>query len=460
VLGKKRTLEGDEVSGSTESNNGNLLAVAWRTIRSLRGISGRTGIDSHSSGPSLIKESLDVSVSDKSDSLVPPADSSTGATPSIAGTLLYPSSTDSGDTMGATDNIDNDSTLVEEVKNLVYGHDDALFGWIEEQQGAVPFGDFLDAGTGVHSLRWIATLCPPHTHGQKREPHHTVTHFTAVTADANMQRQVQAEVDALGIDQCGSVVIGNWFGSHNANVYGSSGKNPIPITIKSASTKPLFLPMKQYNTILCDYLIGAMDGFSPYRQDELIPLLVQNHLSNDGGRLYIVGLEPLPDHAPSNSLLPDKTLAAMQVVCDVRRTRDACILLAGHRCYREFPLSWIHRQVENLALQQLRKKSGDNSDDENNPSSASDNNGAPAFHLRVLQSQRFPILYRHATIVRQINVGRSKLPFFADPSLARAMKVSLDELERRSLETTSKLPGGKVSMGFDYVVTIEKTVLT
>jgi hypothetical protein len=42
--------------------------------------------------------------------------------------------------------------------NLVFGKDDALFGAIERQQGNKPFGKFLDAGTGLHSLRWIATL--------------------------------------------------------------------------------------------------------------------------------------------------------------------------------------------------------------------------------------------------------------------------------------------------------------
>jgi hypothetical protein len=39
---------------------------------------------------------------------------------------------------------------------LVYGKDDMLFGCIEEQQGTIPFGNVLDAGTGMHSLRWIA----------------------------------------------------------------------------------------------------------------------------------------------------------------------------------------------------------------------------------------------------------------------------------------------------------------
>lgn len=43
-------------------------------------------------------------------------------------------------------------------KRLVYGRNDALFGAIEKQQGDKPFGAFLDAGTGLHSLRWYVRV--------------------------------------------------------------------------------------------------------------------------------------------------------------------------------------------------------------------------------------------------------------------------------------------------------------
>ena len=66
---------------------------------------------------------------------------------------------------------------------LVYGRDDALFGHLEAQQEGLPWGNVLDAGTGLHSLRWLATL--------------PTQHVTAVTADQSMQRSCQAEVDAL-----------------------------------------------------------------------------------------------------------------------------------------------------------------------------------------------------------------------------------------------------------------------
>ncbi len=41
-----------------------------------------------------------------------------------------------------------------------------------------------------------------------------------------------------------------------------------------------------YDVILADYLIGAVDGFSPYFQDIILDKL-RHHL-NPGGRVYIV----------------------------------------------------------------------------------------------------------------------------------------------------------------------------
>lgn len=45
---------------------------------------------------------------------------------------------------------------------------------------------------------------------------------------------------------------------------------------------------------------------------------------NSNGRLYFVNMNPIPDTA-----LPPSDLIA-----EIRRVRDACILLAGHRPYR------------------------------------------------------------------------------------------------------------------------------
>lgn len=261
----------------------------------------------------------------------------------------------------------------------VYGSDDALFGSIEKEHLPRSFGKFLDAGTGLHSIRWIATL---------HEGNKGLTEFTAVTADKTMQTNVQAEVDALDMSSRGNVIIGNWFGD-----------------------PPIELEENSFDTILADYLIGAMDGFSPYRQDEMIGKLIK--YLKPGGRLYIVGLEPIPDTAPGDA----------NIICQVRRIRDACILMAGHRCYREYPVEWIHRQIRQQHSNELE----------------------------LIHSTRFPIMYRHATIVKQINVGRSKFSSFPTPELAEEMRKVLDDLELKSKEATERSAGGRIKLGFDYM---------
>ena len=269
------------------------------------------------------------------------------------------------------------SSILDPKSRLVYGKHDALFGSIENQQGDKPFGNVLDAGTGMHSLRWIATL------GDKG-----MTKFTAITADKTMQTNVQREANALEVSHLGNIIIGNWFGD-----------TPLEVN-------------EQYDVVLADYLIGSMDGFSPYQQDLMLPKLIK--FLKPGGRLYLVGLQPLPDTAPGDA----------NIICKVRQVRDACILLAGHRCYREYPVDWIHRQIEQFPDLELRN------------------------------TTNFPILYKHQTIVNQINVGRSKFPFFPTPELADQMKKVLDDLERQSLEATQKVE--RIRLGFDYVVAAEK----
>jgi hypothetical protein len=234
-----------------------------------------------------------------------------------------------------------------------------------------------------------------------------MTDYVAVTADASMRRAVEREAEALGISAAGTVVEGNWF----------DDRNP-----------PLRFPPESFDTILVDYLIGAMDGFSPYCQDRLLPLLAA--MLKPGGTMHIVGMEPVPDSVPGrksgisdNGDNDDDDGGGASIICRVRQVRDACILLAGHRCYREYPLRWLERHVE-----------------------------ASVPSLRIVAAEKFPILYRHETVVKQIDVGRSKLPL-VPPELRPGLAETLDALERRSLRACLKRPGGRIPFGFDYVVT-------
>jgi len=325
---------------------------------------------------------------------------------------------------------------------MVHGKDDALFGCIEREHNTPhprPFGAVLDAGTGLHSLRWIATL-----------PAKGMTSFTAITADETMRRNVQREADALGIRHLGQILMGNWFAESatSDNDKSTSSNSIISSSSSSRITKSDFdhiLNGQLFDTILVDYLIGAMDGFSPYQQDLMLPKLAQ-YLKPNTGRLYIVGLEPIPDSVPTSSTSnPDAN-----IVCRVRQVRDACILLAGHRCYREYPATWIERQL----LLPIPTTTTIRSNHTKTPSMP-----PPQHYWRHVCTRRFPILYRHATIVRQINVARSKFPYFpstSNPSLVDAMRRLLDDLELESLQATQRSPTGKIQLGFDYVIVAER----
>ena len=276
-------------------------------------------------------------------------------------------------------------------KKLVYGADDKLFGCIERNQAATgkSFGKFLDAGTGTHSLRWMASLI-----GENRQSDSLqIDEYTAITADEGMRRNVLKEATTLGIEKEGNIIIGNW-----------QSEGPEEEELCHG---------EMFDTILADYLVGAMDGFSPYYQDLIFPRL-NKHLK-PGGRLYVVGLNPIPHQADGDA----------NIFCKVTKLRDACILLAGHRCYREYPVEWIERHLENAGL-------------------------------KIVGSSQFPIMYSHAAIVRQLNVARSKLPLFPSKALAKEMGEQIDALERESKAATDRSPTGRLRLGFDYVVTAEK----
>ncbi|CAM9286548.1 unnamed protein product [Chrysoparadoxa australica] len=219
---------------------------------------------------------------------------------------------------------------------------DALFNSIQQMHAdkGKTWGRFLDAGTGTHSLRWISTL--------------ETTSWTAVTADSkfseNMIKELGRSYQPRPEDK---VIIGNW-------------------------QDDTFLAGEKFDTILADYLIGAVDGFAPYYQDLMFDRL-KEHLA-PGGRLYVVGMEPVPFSAQGPA----------SIVCEVTRLRDSCILLAGHRPYREYPVQWIKRQIT---------RSG----------------------LVIDAIKEWPIMHTQRTIERQTAVARRKLPYFQDRDLAEAM---------------------------------------
>lgn len=170
-----------------------------------------------------------------------------------------------------------------------------------------------------------------------------------------------------------------------------------------------------------DYLVGAIEGFAPFFQDAIMERIAR-HLA-PGGRLYLVGLQPLSEcTATSAADADDVALAALAQ--EMARVRDACILLAGRRCYREFPMTWCARQLRVAGF-------------------------------RVDSSVQLANVYRRETVQRQFQVGRNQFVWFDDAETQDAMSRKLAGLEARA---DALFHGGKkIRFGFDYVLAATKS---
>ncbi|GAA5236856.1 class I SAM-dependent methyltransferase [Verticiella sediminum] len=245
-----------------------------------------------------------------------------------------------------------------------------IFRRIAALQRGLPWGRVLDAGTGVHSLRWVSGL--------------QTEAWTAVTASEGMARQVRTAVRRAMRTQ-DRIVEGDW-------------------------TDPGLLAGETFDTVLADYLLGAVDGFAPYFQSRLFerlrPLV--------GRRLYVVGLQPYVPGFPQDE--------AGRMVVEMGRARDACLLLAGERTYREYPLDWVLRALAQAGF-------------------------------RVIGHDRFPIRYGRTYIDAQIDMCEARLPRLVDAGLAASMQAYLHALRERAHALHDRLGG--LAHGFDYVAAAE-----
>ncbi len=123
---------------------------------------------------------------------------------------------------------------------------DCLFQYVAERHGGAPWGRVLDAGTGTHSLDWVASL--------------PTESWAAVTGDPREGDRLRRRATLRPDDR---VLVGNW-------------------------TDPAFLAGEVFDVVLADYLLGAVEGFAPYFQAELFERL-RPHVGRD---LYVVCLEP------------------------------------------------------------------------------------------------------------------------------------------------------------------------
>lgn len=245
-------------------------------------------------------------------------------------------------------------------------NDETLFCALEAIQGRTPWKHVLDAGTGQHSLSWVSGL--------------DTTRWTAVTRSDAWKRQLTEEFGAR-MRPGDRIVAGDW-------------------------ADPAFLHGEVFDVVLADYLLGAVDRFAPYFADRLLERLRRH----TGERLYLIGLEPYPETADT---------PGGRIVLEIARLRDACILLAGDRCHREYPLEWVLRSLERAGF-------------------------------TVEDARRFPIIYGERFILGQLEVCLAKLARFTSQSLAREMRRAIESLRERALGLYEAHRG--IHFGSDYVI--------
>jgi hypothetical protein len=246
----------------------------------------------------------------------------------------------------------------------------SLYEKITELQGALRWGSVLDAGTGRASMRWLlsqSTDC-----------------WTAITGSSRMAETTRLEIgDRMRAQD--RLLVGNW-------------------------VDPQLLAGECFDTVLADYLLGAIEGFAPYWQDELFlrlrPLVAK--------RLYVMGLEPYVCDFPED--------AAGRAITEIGRLRDACLLLGGELPYREYPMDWVLRKLEQAGF-------------------------------RLVDAHRIAIRYGERFINSQLDMCTRALGRVPNRQLAVALQQHVAEIRRRALALSHVEAG--LRYGHDYLIVAE-----
>ena len=243
-----------------------------------------------------------------------------------------------------------------------------LLRHIQQLQGDRPWGSFLDAGTGVQSIRWVADL--------KTEQ------WTAISASLPHAEQVRAAIKQKQRPN-DRVVLGNW-------------------------VDPNLLKGERFDTVLADYLLGAIEGFAPYYQ----PYLFKRLRPLTRGRLYVKGLEPyVPISRPDTD--------AARILWEIGRFRDACMLHGGAIPYREYPAGWV---VDNLRMT----------------------------GFEVLEVKHFDIRHKALFVNAQIDICAPMLEKLEDRNLAAALMGRGETLRTEALEIIKS--EGALNAGRNYLI--------
>jgi len=243
----------------------------------------------------------------------------------------------------------------------------ALFTHVEALQAGHPWGRFLDAGTGVNSSLWSTDL--------------TTELWCGVTGAPGHAAQVSAAVGER-LRPADRLIVSNW-------------------------TDPALLAGETFDTVLADYLLGAVEGFSPYFQGDLFarlrPLV--------GRTLYVIGLDPYVVGAAEDE--------AARMVRVIGRMRDAVLLLADETPYREYPAEWVEASLV---------RSG----------------------FVVTASRRFANRYRAKWVNGQLDMAVRRLDRIPDRDAARGLARAIEHLRAEGL-ALCEAQGG-LRCGHDYVI--------
>lgn len=243
----------------------------------------------------------------------------------------------------------------------------ALFRHIESLHLDQPWGAFLDAGTGVNSAVWSTRLA--------------TTRWVGITGAPGHARQVRtAAGDHFRAQD--RLIVGNW-------------------------TDPDLLQGERFDTVLADYLVGAIEGFSPYFQSALFARLAPLV----GRTLYVVGLDPY--------VVGDAPTEAAAMVRAIGRLRDACLTLADETPYREYPAEWV---VNHLT----------------------------ALGFTITSARRFPNRYREKWVNGQLDMAVRRLDKIENRALAAALADQIEILRDRGLALCTQESG--LRHGADYVI--------
>lgn len=246
----------------------------------------------------------------------------------------------------------------------------ALFHYVHAAHETRPWGRFLDAGSGVNSSVWSTQL--------------ETSEWCGVTGSTSHAAQIRTAV-ADRLRPQDRLLVGNWMDES-------------------------LLGGEVFDTVLADYLVGAIEGFSPYFQSQLFarlrPLV--------GQRLYIIGLDPY--------IVGDAPDEAARLVRAIGRLRDACLLLADETPYREYPAEWVGAAVARGGF-------------------------------RLVSAKRFANRYRERWVNSQLDMAVRRLPKLEDQRLAASLAQRIEDLRGEALAFCAKADG--LRHGFDYVMACE-----